>query len=177
MVSSNSPTSRHHGAPKVRKRDLFFFLRLDLLLLLHGRLRVRTLREHLPFVELLLGHLETRGPPARHVLRDRKAELEQLTMNARRTPKEILYAHAPDQCPQIYRDLWPASQVSRFPTQMAAKTSTVPAPFEDAIDQRGRTLENLAPVRSIRHQAALTSKRIGLVNRWQASLGSVLDSA
>src|SRR5262245_57664625 len=29
--------------------------------------------------------------------------------------------------------------------------------FEDAIDQGGRTLENLAPVRSIRHQAAFTS--------------------
>src|SRR6516225_8892622 len=29
--------------------------------------------------------------------------------------------------------------------------------FEDAIDQGGRTLENLTPVRSIRHQAAFTS--------------------
>src|SRR5262249_16948738 len=29
--------------------------------------------------------------------------------------------------------------------------------FEDAIDQGGRTLENLAPVWSIRHQAAFTS--------------------
>src|SRR5215472_5670784 len=29
--------------------------------------------------------------------------------------------------------------------------------FEDAIDQGGRTLENLAPVRSIGHQAAFTS--------------------
>src|SRR5437660_3002365 len=29
--------------------------------------------------------------------------------------------------------------------------------FEDAIDQGGRTLEDLAPVRSIRHQAAFTS--------------------
>src|SRR5207247_10506309 len=140
-----------------RSRCLFFFLRLDLLLLLQGWLRLRTLWEHLPFVELLLGHLETRGPPARHVLRDRKTELEQLTMNARRTPKEILYAHAPDQCPQIYRDLWPASQVSRFPTQMAAKTSTVPATFEDEIGQRGPTVEHLAPVRPIRHKDALRS--------------------
>src|SRR6516165_9284679 len=49
--------------------------------------------------------------------------------------------------------------------------------FEDAIDQGGRTLENLAPVRSIRHQAAFTSERIGLVNRWQPSLGSVLEYA
>src|SRR5262249_12787064 len=49
--------------------------------------------------------------------------------------------------------------------------------FEDTIDQGGRTLEKLAPVRSIRHQAAFTSYRIGLVNRWQASLGSVLEYA
>src|SRR5262249_54643860 len=30
--------------------------------------------------------------------------------------------------------------------------------FEDAIDQGGRTLENLAPVRSIRHQATLANR-------------------
>ena len=41
-------------------------------------------------------------------LRDRKAELEQLTMNARCTPKNILNAHSPDQCSQICRDLRPA---------------------------------------------------------------------
>src|ERR1700730_11936441 len=56
-----------------------------------------------------------------HVLGDRrlshrKAELEQLTMNARRTPKQIFNAHPPDQCPQIRTDLRWASQVSRFPT-------------------------------------------------------------
>src|SRR5262249_8803394 len=49
--------------------------------------------------------------------------------------------------------------------------------FEDAIDPGGRTLGKLAPVRSIRHQAALTSSRNGLVNRRPSSLGSVLESA
>ena len=39
-----------------------------------------------------------------HVLGDgrlshRKAELEQLAMNARRTPKQIVNAHLSDQCP------------------------------------------------------------------------------
>src|SRR5262249_8190956 len=49
--------------------------------------------------------------------------------------------------------------------------------FEDAIDQGGRTLENLAPVRAIPHQAPFTSYRIGLVNRWRVSLGGVPKSA
>ena len=50
-----------------------------------------------------------------------KAELEQLTMNARSTPEQIFNAHPPDQRPQSYRDLRPASQVSRFPTPITAK--------------------------------------------------------
>src|SRR5262249_12046436 len=60
-------------------------------------------------------------------LSDRKTELEQLTMNARCTPEQIFNAHPPDQCPQICRDLRPASQVPRFPTPIAAETGTVPA--------------------------------------------------
>jgi hypothetical protein len=36
-------------------------------------------------------------------------------------------AHPPNQCPQICRDLRPASQVPRFPTPIAAETDTVPA--------------------------------------------------
>src|SRR6266511_1164836 len=34
-------------------------------------------------------------------LSDRKAELEQLTMNVRGTPKQVVNAHPPDQRPQI----------------------------------------------------------------------------
>jgi hypothetical protein len=60
-------------------------------------------------------------------LSHRKAELEQLAMNARRTPKQIFNAHPPDQYPQIRTDLRPASQVPRFPTPVAAKTGTMPA--------------------------------------------------
>src|SRR5262245_17254018 len=40
-------------------------------------------------------------------LRHRKAELEQLTMNTRRTRKQVLNAHPPDQHPQICSDLRP----------------------------------------------------------------------
>src|SRR5262249_27575234 len=82
---------------------------------------------------------QKRGPPLRgrapspgHVLGDgrlshRKAELEQLTMYARRTPKRILCAHPSDQCPQIGIDLWPTSKIARFPPPIAAKTGAMPA--------------------------------------------------
>src|SRR6266404_368808 len=60
-------------------------------------------------------------------LRHREAELEQLAMNARRTPKPVVKAHPPDQRPQICSDLRPASQVPRFPAPIAPKTSTMPA--------------------------------------------------
>jgi len=76
----------------------------------------------------LTGRITSRG----HVfgdgrLRHRKAQLEQLTMNTRGTPKQVLNAHAPNQRPQICIDLWPASQGARFPTPVAPKTSTMPA--------------------------------------------------
>jgi hypothetical protein len=44
-----------------------------------------------------------------------EAELKQLTMNVRRTPKRILNAHPSDQRPQIRIDLGPASRRARFP--------------------------------------------------------------
>ena len=73
-----------------------------------------------------------RTPSPTHVLGDgrlshRKAELEQLTMNARRTPKCILSAHPPDQCPKIGTDLWPATKTARFPPPVATKTGAMPA--------------------------------------------------
>src|SRR5438876_9747089 len=39
--------------------------------------------------------------------------------------------------------------------------------FEDAIDQGGRTLENLAPVRSIRHQAGVAFSSVTNRSQWQ----------
>jgi hypothetical protein len=54
-------------------------------------------------------------------------KLEQLAMNARRTPKPIFNAHLPDQCPQICGDLRPTAQIPRFPTPVAAKSRALPA--------------------------------------------------
>jgi hypothetical protein len=56
-----------------------------------------------------------------------KTELEQLAMNARRTPKHIFNAHPSNQSAQFPTDLWAASQVSRSPTPVAAKTGAMPA--------------------------------------------------
>ena len=53
--------------------------------------------------------------------------LQQLTVNARRIPKQILNPHPPDQRPQIGIDLRPTSKRSRFPAPVAAKTGTMPA--------------------------------------------------
>src|SRR5262249_31454136 len=67
-----------------------------------------------------------------HVLGDgrlshRKAELAQLAMNARRTPKPVLDAHSSDQRPQTGIDPRAASRIARFPAPVAAKTAAMPA--------------------------------------------------
>src|ERR1700730_3914321 len=59
-------------------------------------------------------------------LRDFEAELEQLAMDARRTPQRIFRAHPPDQCAQIRIDLWPASKRAGFPPPVQAKAGPMP---------------------------------------------------
>src|SRR5207253_4525566 len=66
-----------------------------------------------------------------HVLRDArlsdlKAELEQLAMDARRTPQRIINAHPPDQRAQVRVDLRPASKGAGFPTPVMAKAGPMP---------------------------------------------------
>jgi len=60
-------------------------------------------------------------------LSHRKAEFEQLTMNARRTPQQVLHAHPPDQRPQIRMDLGSACQGAGFPAPMPAKAGAMSA--------------------------------------------------
>src|ERR1700739_3194073 len=59
-------------------------------------------------------------------LRDLKTELEQLAVEAWRSPKWVLHAHPPDQRAQFGLDLWPPSPSTRFPTPVAAKAGPVP---------------------------------------------------
>ena len=61
-----------------------------------------------------------------HVLGDdrlshHKAELEQLAMNVRGTPKPIVNAHPPDQRPQFRMDLRPTSRGAREMTCVKQK--------------------------------------------------------
>src|SRR5882757_2874255 len=59
-------------------------------------------------------------------LSDLKAELEQLTMDARRSPQRIVGAHPPDQRAQVRVDLGPASKGAGFPTPVMAKAGPMP---------------------------------------------------
>ena len=54
-------------------------------------------------------------------LSDLKAELEQLAVDARRSPQRIVDAHPPDQRPQVRGDLRPASKGAGFPTPVPAE--------------------------------------------------------
>ena len=59
-------------------------------------------------------------------LRDLKPELEQFAVNAWRTPKLVLRADLPDQCPQFYFDSRAPSPRVRFPTPKATKAGPMP---------------------------------------------------
>jgi hypothetical protein len=59
-------------------------------------------------------------------LRDLKAELEQLAMDAWRPPLRVIHAHLPDQRAQVCADLRPPSLRSRFPAPIPAETGTMP---------------------------------------------------
>src|SRR5882724_2040164 len=69
--------------------------------------------------------------PLDHVLGDAclsqfKPELEQFAVDARRTPKQILPAHLPDQRAQFRLDRRPPSPSTRLPTPIAAKAGPMP---------------------------------------------------
>ena len=67
-----------------------------------------------------------------HILRDAglsdlKAELEQLAVDARRSPQRIVNAHPPDQRAQVRADLRPTSKGARFPSPVPAEAGSVPS--------------------------------------------------
>src|SRR5207253_7527182 len=75
--------------------------------------------------------LRRRSASLDHVLRDArlsdlKAELEQLAMDARRSPQRIVNAHPLDQRAQVRVDLGPASKGAGFPTPVMAKAGPMP---------------------------------------------------
>src|SRR5439155_7434984 len=60
-------------------------------------------------------------------LSDLEAKLEQLAMDARRSPQRIFRAHPPDQRAQICVDLWPTSKGAGFPTPVPTEAGAMPA--------------------------------------------------
>src|SRR3954447_9252808 len=67
-----------------------------------------------------------------HILRDAglsdlKAELEQLAVDARRSPQRILNAHPSDERAHVPVDLRPTSQGAGFPTPVPAEAGSVPS--------------------------------------------------
>jgi hypothetical protein len=71
-------------------------------------------------------------------LSDLEAELEQLAMDARRTPQLIFRAHPPDQRAQVRGDLRPASKRAGFPPPIPAEAGAVPANEGLGPDDRDR---------------------------------------
>jgi len=66
-----------------------------------------------------------------HILRDARlsdleAKLEQLAMDARRSPQRIFLAHLPDQRAQIRGDLRSAAKRAGFPMPVLAETRPMP---------------------------------------------------
>src|ERR1700739_4714408 len=65
--------------------------------------------------------------PSDRRLGDLEAELEQLTMNARRAPKCVRTAHLANERAQLGRDLRSANTVAGSPAPIRPKPSTMPA--------------------------------------------------
>src|SRR5262249_31398305 len=80
-------------------------------------------------------------------LSDLEAELEQLAMNARRTPQRIFRAHSPDQRAQVRIDLRSASKRARFPPPVPTKADSMPP-----------------------HEGLGPDDRDGLKHRWKPSI-------
>ena len=57
-------------------------------------------------------------------------------MDVWRSPKPVLKAHAPDQCPQFARDGWPSSAIPGFPAPVATKAGPMPAQQRLRLDDR-----------------------------------------
>ena len=104
-------------------------------------------------------------PSSNHILGHRRlgefeAELEQLTMDPRRTPKNILNAHAPDQRSQTRIDLRPASRGACFPAPIAAETGSMPAHNSFRSDQRNSPEGNGKPPIQLDEEQAVAVRKV-----------------
>ncbi len=75
--------------------------------------------------------LRRRLPPPEYVLRNRRlrnrqAQLQQLTMDPRRAPERVSAAHPPNQLSELYRDSGPTASALTLPRPVAPES--LPAP-------------------------------------------------
>jgi hypothetical protein len=85
--------------------------------------------------------LAWRSMPLDHALGDArlcdlKPELEQLAVDARRSPKQVLDAHLPDQRTKVRIDLRSPSPRARLPTPITAKAGPMPTHERLGTDNR-----------------------------------------
>src|SRR5512139_902106 len=86
-----------------------------------------------------LPSLRRRPPPPSHILGNRRlpyidAELEEFSVDPRRSPKWIRNTHLSNQLPNLQFCLWPAPLGSRSPPPILSKPSAVPTDHRLRLD-------------------------------------------
>ena len=82
-------------------------------------------------------------------------------MYPRRTPKHILNAHLPDQCPQTRIDWRPASQVVGFPAPIAAKARAMPSHQRLGPNGRHHLHDRWKPPIQLEEEQAIAVRELG----------------
>src|SRR5258707_15472713 len=93
-------------------------------------------------------------------MRQFKAELEQFAVDARRTPKQILPAHLPDQRAQFRLDRRSPSPSTRFPTPVATKAGPMPPHQRFGLDNRNDLQDRWKPSIHLDEEPAVVVGRL-----------------
>src|SRR5205085_8488262 len=99
-------------------------------------------------------------------LSDLKAELEQLAMDARRTPQRIVNTHPPDQRAQVRVDLRPASKRAGLPTPVPAKAGPMPAEEGLRSDDRDGLEDRWKPSIEVDQEQAIPVREVDTTTRF-----------
>jgi hypothetical protein len=93
-------------------------------------------------------------------LSDAKPEFEQFAVDARRTPKQILRAHLPDQRAQFNLDSRAPSSPPRFPPPIAAKAGPVPTHQHFRLDDPHDLQDGRKPSVHLQEEPAIVVGRL-----------------
>src|SRR5262249_31778035 len=108
--------------------------------------------------------LTWRSPPLDHVfghrrLGDLKAELEQLAVNAWRSPQWVLDTHPPDQGAQLRVNLRPPAKGARLPTPVATKAGPMPTDERLGTDDRDDLQDRRKPSIQLDKEQAIAIRK------------------